>query len=135
MAGILNNSERQIGIMLPAGGVGGNTVLLNPGFNVVADKTWEVAQKNAVELLDSGVLKAGVQQTREEALLAQKVEDETNALIYEHPPTEAAASLIPGESRQAATVKASGPAVAVGAGANGADVVETSTAAPDDLLG
>lgn len=136
MAGVLNKTERQIGIMLARGGVGGNTVVLNPGFNAVDDKVWEEARKNAIELLDAGVLMDGAKRTREEELIARKVEEETNALIHEHPVTEAAASLIPGEAKQAAANKVAGPAVAVGAGAGGADVVETKNAtAPDDLLG
>lgn len=100
MAGVQNNTVRQIGIQI-SGSSGSNTVFLDPGFNFVADDVWEVASKQSqvVPLLDAGVLVAGVQQSRADVLMKEKVAREM-AEVHEHEVKRNAATLIPGEEAQ-----------------------------------
>lgn len=136
MAGVINKTSRQLDLNVSIVGKGGVrrvvTKTLNPGFNVVDNQVWEAAQNNKVVKMwmAGGAIVGNAKQSREEELIEVKLNDELTEDLHDMERTNRVASVVDGDAGSIDTT-----AVAVGAAADGSDVVETGSSPSDDLLG
>lgn len=100
MAGVINNTARQIDLRGRGALPNGNSVILratlNPGFNVVKDEVWDIVCSNphTKVLLQLKTIEGNAKITREDELIAKKIADDQAREIHELQIPQRAASLV-----------------------------------------